>query len=164
MQSIAVHVDTPVGPLGLAASERGLRRILWPGEPGAGGDEELLTAAAAQIREYFAGTRRTFELPLELEGTEFQRRAWLALAEIPYGETRSYGEQARRLGVPRAARAVGAANGANPLPIVLPCHRLVGADGSLTGFGGGLDVKRRLLEHEAATTQRAVVVHRAGRA
>jgi methylated-DNA-[protein]-cysteine S-methyltransferase len=149
VQSIEVHVDTPIGPLGLVASERGLRRILWPGEPGTGGDERVLAAAAAQLREYFAGTRRTFDLPLELEGTDFQRRTWLRLAEIPYGETRSYGEQARRLGVPRAARAVGAANGANPLPIVLPCHRLIGADGSLTGFGGGLDVKRWLLEHEA---------------
>lgn len=155
MQSIEVHVDTPVGPLGLVASERGLRRILWPGEPGAGGDPAVLAAAARQLREYFDGSRTAFELPLELDGTDFQRRAWLALAEIPYGETRSYGEQARRLGVPRAARAVGAANGANPLPIVLPCHRLVGADGSLTGFGGGLDVKRRLLEHEAATRPRA---------
>jgi len=150
-----VHVDTPVGRLGLVASERGLRRVLWPGEPGAGGDEAVLAAAATQLREYFDGTRRAFDLPLDLEGTPFQRRAWLALAEIPYGETRSYGEQARRLGVPRAARAIGAANGANPLPIILPCHRLVGADGALTGFGGGLDVKRWLLEHEAATTRRA---------
>jgi methylated-DNA-[protein]-cysteine S-methyltransferase len=155
VQSSEVHVDTPVGPLGLLASERGLRRILWPGEPGAGGDPVVLAAAVQQLTEYFAGARTTFALPLELEGTDFQRRAWLALAEIPYGETRSYGEQARRLGVPRAARAVGAANGANPLPIVLPCHRLVGADGSLTGFGGGLDVKRWLLEHESATTPRA---------
>jgi len=145
-----VHVDTPVGRLGLVASERGLRRVLWPGEPGAGGDEAVLAAAAAQLREYFDGTRQAFDLPLDLKGTPFQRRAWLALAEIPYGETRSYGEQARRLGVPRAARAVGAANGANPVPIVLPCHRLVGADGSLTGFGGGLETKRRLLEHESA--------------
>ncbi|HUJ91063.1 MAG TPA: methylated-DNA--[protein]-cysteine S-methyltransferase [Gaiellaceae bacterium] len=144
-----MHVDTPVGRLGLVASERGLRRVLWPGEPGAGGDEAVLAAAAEQLREYFAGSRRAFDLPLDLEGTAFQRRAWLALAEIPYGETRSYGEQARRLGAPRAARAVGAANGANPVPIVLPCHRLVGADGSLTGFGGGLDVKRRLLELES---------------
>jgi len=145
-----VHVDTPVGRLGLVASERGLRRVLWPGEPDAGGDEAVLAAAAAQLREYFDGTRRTFDLPLDLEGTPFQRRAWLALAEIPYGETRSYGEQARRLGAPRSARAVGAANGANPLPIVLPCHRLVGADGSLTGFGGGLATKRMLLELESA--------------
>jgi methylated-DNA-[protein]-cysteine S-methyltransferase len=148
-------VDTPIGPLGLVASERGLSRVLWPGERGAGGDETVLAAAATQLREYFAGTRETFDLPLDLDGTAFQRRAWLALAEIPYGETRSYGEQARRLGAPRAARAVGAANGANPLPIVLPCHRLVGADGSLTGFGGGLEVKRWLLQHEGATTPRA---------
>ena len=90
------------------------------------------------------GARRT-------AATEFQRRAWLALAEIPYGTTRSYGEQARELGVPRAARAVGAANGRNPLSIVLPCHRLIGASGALTGFSGGLDVKRALLDHEAAT-------------
>ena len=109
----------------------------------------MLAAAAAQLREYFAGSRRAFDLPLDLDGTDFQRRAWTALAAIPYGETRSYREQARRLGVPRAARAIGAANGANPVPIVLPCHRLVGADGSLTGFGGGLDVKRWLLDFEA---------------
>ena len=112
----------------------------------------MLAVAAAQLSEYFAGTRQEFDLPLDLDGTAFQRRAWTALAKIPYGETRSYGEQARRLGVPRAARAIGAANGANPLPIVLPCHRLVGADGSLTGFGGGLETKRWLLEFEA--TQR----------
>jgi methylated-DNA-[protein]-cysteine S-methyltransferase len=148
-----VHVDTPVGSLGLVASERGLSRVLWDGEPGSGGDEAMLRAAAAQLREYFAGTRRAFDVPLDLDGTQFQRRAWTALAAIPYGETRSYGEQARRLGVPRAARAIGAANGANPVPIVLPCHRLVGADGSLTGFGGGLDVKRWLLDFEA--TRRA---------
>ena len=148
-----MHVETPVGRLGLVASERGLRRVLWDGEPGAGGDAAMLGAAAAQLLEYFAGKRRAFDLPLDLDGTDFQRRAWTALAAIPYGETRSYGEQARRLGVPRAARAIGAANGANPVPIVLPCHRLVGADGSLTGFGGGLDVKRRLLELEA--TRRA---------
>ena len=149
-----MHVDTPVGRLGLVASEGGLRRVLWAGEPGAGGNEAMLAAAAAQLREYFDGSRRAFDLPLDLEGTPFQRRAWLALAEIPYGETRSYGEQARRLGMPRAARAVGAANGANPVPIVLPCHRLVGADGSLTGFGGGLEAKRRLLEFETHHSRR----------
>jgi methylated-DNA-[protein]-cysteine S-methyltransferase len=147
-----VHVDTPIGRLGLVASRRGLTRVLWDGEPGAGGDDAVLAVAAAQLREYFDGSRRAFDLPLDLGGTAFQRRAWTALAKIPYGETRSYGEQARRLGVPRAARAIGAANGANPLPIVLPCHRLVGADGSLTGFGGGLETKRWLLDFEA--TQR----------
>jgi methylated-DNA-[protein]-cysteine S-methyltransferase len=109
----------------------------------------VLAAAARQLEEYFAGERTAFELPLDLEGTRFQRAAWLALAEIPYGETVSYGEQARRLGRPHAVRAVGAANGRNPVPIVLPCHRVVGSDGSLTGFGGGLDVKRALLDHEA---------------
>jgi methylated-DNA-[protein]-cysteine S-methyltransferase len=150
VQSSHVHVDTPIGRLGLVASERGLRRVLWDGEPGAGGDDAVLVLAATQLHEYFAGTRREFDLPLDLDGTAFQRRAWTALAKIPYGETRSYGEQARRLGVPRAARAIGAANGANPLPIVLPCHRLVGANGSLTGFGGGLETKRWLLDFEAA--------------
>jgi methylated-DNA-[protein]-cysteine S-methyltransferase len=109
----------------------------------------VLAAAEEQLREYFAGDRLSFELPLDLVGTAFQRTAWLALASIPYGSTVSYGEQARRLGHPRAARAVGAANGRNPLAIVLPCHRLVGADGRLTGYGGGLEAKRALLEHEA---------------
>ena len=108
-----------------------------------------MRAAATQLDEYFAGTRRAFDLPLDLRGTLFQNRTWSALAELPYGTTVSYGEQARRLGVPRAARAVGAANGSNPLPIVLPCHRVIGANGALTGYGGGLDVKRWLLAHEA---------------
>lgn len=149
-----MHVETPVGTLGLVASATGLQRILWPDELAeAGGDDRVASAAAEQLREYFAGTRRTFDLPLDLAGTEFQRRAWLALAGIPYGETRSYGEQARLLGAPRAARAVGAANGRNPLPIVLPCHRLVGSTGALTGFGGGLEVKAWLLAHEGRTSR-----------
>ena len=93
----------------------------------------------------------SFSIPLDLEGTDFQRQCWLALATIPYGQTVSYGEQARRLGLgPDAARAVGAANGQNPVPLVLPCHRVIGVDGSLTGFGGGLPLKRFLLEHEGA--------------
>jgi methylated-DNA-[protein]-cysteine S-methyltransferase len=147
--------DTPVGPLTLVAGDAGLRRVLWPGEappPGAragAGADALLDDAAEQLRAWFAGTRTAFDLPLDLPGTAFQRRAWLALAEIPYGTTRSYGAQAQRLGRPGAARAVGAANARNPVPIVLPCHRLVGATGALTGFAGGLDVKRSLLEHEA---------------
>ena len=115
------------------------------------GCSPVLDEAARQLEAYFAGELVTFDLPLELDGTEFQRHCWLALASIPYGQTVSYGEQARRLGLgPEAARAVGAANGQNPLPIVLPCHRVIGADGSLTGFGGGLHVKRFLLEHEGA--------------
>jgi methylated-DNA-[protein]-cysteine S-methyltransferase len=110
----------------------------------------ILAAASKQLQEYFAGDRRDFTIPLDLEGTDFQRAAWLALADVPYGETASYGEQAERIGRPRASRAVGAANGKNPVPIVLPCHRIVGADGSLTGFAGGLEMKERLLAHERA--------------
>jgi methylated-DNA-[protein]-cysteine S-methyltransferase len=145
-------VDSPIGPLGLVASDEGLRAVLFGGggiRPE--GRSPILPAAAAQLEAYFDGDLTTFDLPLELHGTEFQRGCWLALASIPYGQTVSYGEQARRLGLGSdAARAVGAANGQNPLPIVLPCHRVIGADGSLTGFGGGLPMKRFLLEHEGA--------------
>jgi methylated-DNA-[protein]-cysteine S-methyltransferase len=145
-------VDSPIGPLGLIASDAGLRAVLFDGHSiRAEGRSPVLVDAARQLESYFDGELVTFELPLELDGTEFQRRCWLALASIPYGQTVSYGEQARRLGLGSdAARAVGAANGQNPLPIVLPCHRVIGADGSLTGFGGGLGVKRFLLEHEGA--------------
>jgi methylated-DNA-[protein]-cysteine S-methyltransferase len=145
-------VDSPIGPLGLIASAVGLRAVLFDGRSiRAEGRSPVLLDATRQLEDYFNGDLVNFEVPLELEGTEFQRRCWLALASIPYGQTVSYGEQARRLGLgPDAARAVGAANGQNPLPIVLPCHRVIGADGSLTGFGGGLDVKRFLLELEGA--------------
>jgi methylated-DNA-[protein]-cysteine S-methyltransferase len=149
---VRTSMETPVGRLWLVGSDAGLSGVLWPGSPPEGvpdGGHPVLEAARAQLEEYFAGERRSFDLPLDLHGTEFQRRAWLALADIPYGETRSYGEQARLLGVPRAARAVGAANGRNPVSIVLPCHRVIGAGGGLTGFGGGLAVKRALLELEA---------------
>ncbi len=108
----------------------------------------VLVAAVAQLEEYFDGKRTDFDLPLDLMGTNFQVACWLALDEIPYGETRTYGEQATSVGRPTATRAVGAANGRNPVSIVLPCHRVIGADGSLTGFGGGLDAKRWLLDHE----------------
>jgi methylated-DNA-[protein]-cysteine S-methyltransferase len=104
----------------------------------------------AQLMEYFCGARRNFELPLDPEGTPFQLRVWRALCTIPYGETLSYGELARRLGLVGGARAVGLANGANPLPIVVPCHRVIGSDGTLTGFGGGLHIKRSLLALEGA--------------
>jgi methylated-DNA-[protein]-cysteine S-methyltransferase len=153
-----MRLDTPIGPLTLIASETGLRAVLFEGRapPPGIADSPVLDAAAAQLREWFAGERTAFDLPLDLDGaTPFQRRAWLALAEVPYATTRSYGAQARALGAPRAARAIGAANGRNPLPVVLPCHRLVGADGALTGFAGGLHVKRALLAHEAATAARA---------
>jgi methylated-DNA-[protein]-cysteine S-methyltransferase len=146
------EIDTPIGPLHLVATDAGLRGVLWPEDPvpaatGGHGDP-VLAAAADQLEAYFAGTRRAFDLPLDVVGTPFQTAAWLALAAIPFGTTVSYGEQARRLGHPGAARAVGAANARNPLPIVLPCHRLVGARGELTGYGGGLPVKRALLAHE----------------
>jgi methylated-DNA-[protein]-cysteine S-methyltransferase len=140
---------TPVGPLRIVASERGLQRLEWSeGEPI--GPRALVNETRGQLDEYFAGRRKTFELPLELVGTDFQRRAWLALAEIPYGETRTYAEQARRLGLADGARAVGSANARNPLPIVIPCHRLVGANGNLTGYAGGLDCKEQLLRFEGA--------------
>jgi methylated-DNA-[protein]-cysteine S-methyltransferase len=149
-----------VGELTLVGGDDGLRAVLFAGEAvpaeAVEAPHPVLAEAARQLREWFAGERTAFDLPLDLAAaTAFQRRAWLALAEIPYGTTRSYGEQAAVLGMPRAPRAIGAANGRNPLSIVLPCHRLIGANGALTGFSGGLDVKRALLEHEAATAARA---------
>ena len=148
--------DSPVGRLLLAGDADGLTLISFPTgsrmqRPAAGWqqDERILGAAIAQLGEYFAGTRRIFALPLRPSGTAFQLSVWAALREIPFGATISYGELARRIGQPSAARAVGAANGANPLPIVVPCHRVIGADRSLTGFGGGLATKRFLLAHEA---------------
>jgi methylated-DNA-[protein]-cysteine S-methyltransferase len=144
-------VDTPIGPLGLIASGTGLRAVLFHSKITPQGESRVLAEAARQLDAYFDGDLITFDLPLELLGTEFDTRCWRALADIPYGQTVSYGEQARRLNLGReTARAVGAANGRNPLPIVLPCHRVIGADGSLTGFGGGIHVKRFLLEHEGA--------------
>jgi methylated-DNA-[protein]-cysteine S-methyltransferase len=112
-------------------------------------DTPPLDEARRQLEAYFAGELREFDLPLAPEGSEFQLRVWEQLRAIPYGETISYGELARRVGDPAAARAVGLANGRNPLPVIVPCHRVIGADGALTGFGGGLERKRRLLELEA---------------
>ena len=126
-----------------------MQRLEWSGEEPVG-PRALVEAAREQLAEYFAGRRREFELPLDLAGTAFQRRAWLGLLEIPYGETRTYAEQARRLGLTRSARAVGSANARNPLPIVVPCHRLVGSTGKLTGYAGGLDRKELLLRLEGA--------------
>lgn len=147
-----MRIDTPIGELTLTARDGKLVGVHFPpGAPSSNsreGTEPVLEAAAAQLRKYFAGERTAFDLPLELDGSAFQQEAWRALADIPYGETVSYGEHARRLGRPDAVRAVGAANGANPIPIVLPCHRVIGADGSLTGFGGGLQTKRALLDLE----------------
>jgi methylated-DNA-[protein]-cysteine S-methyltransferase len=153
-------IDSPVGKLKLVASDRGLIAILWandrprrvrlaqltedPHHP-------ILAKTEAQLSEYFAGKRQSFDLPLDPQGTPFQRAVWDALLGIPYGETRSYGQLARQLGNPNATRAVGAANGRNPISIILPCHRVVGSAGKLTGFAGGLHTKSFLLELEART-------------
>jgi methylated-DNA-[protein]-cysteine S-methyltransferase len=148
-------MTTPIGPLTLIADDDGLRGVRFATErsrvsdgDSAEPDHPVLVETVRQLDEYFAGERRQFDLPLRPVGTAFQLAAWRALRAIPYGRTVSYGEQARRLGHPGRARAVGAANGRNPLPIVVPCHRVIGADGSLTGFGGGLEVKAWLLDHE----------------
>ena len=152
-------IDSPVGVLGLVASRRGLRAVSWrdevsfvklPDNIAENADHPILRCAARQLAEYFAGKRISFDLPLDLRGTPFQLAAWRSLAEIPYGSTLSYGQQAALIGRPKAVRAVGRANGRNPVPIVLPCHRIVGADGSLTGFAGGLDLKLDLLRREGA--------------
>ena len=151
------RIDSPVGPLMLAADDAGLRYIEFrenrhPADHAAwhGGDNDVLQAAAAQLGEYFAGTRTRFDLPLAPRGTDFQLAVWRELARIPFGTTMSYAQLAQRVGNTQAMRAVGAANGRNPLPIVLPCHRVIGADGALTGFGGGLPVKQFLLQLEGA--------------
>ena len=150
-------VDSPVGKLLLAGSPAGLGEIRFlegrPRDRGADPawvrSDQAMRQAAGQLAEYFAGMRRRFDLRIAPRGTPFQLRVWHALAGIPYGDTESYGALARRIGSKGAARAVGAANGQNPIPIVLPCHRVIGADGSLTGYGGGLDIKRVLLALEA---------------
>jgi methylated-DNA-[protein]-cysteine S-methyltransferase len=155
------YLESPVGPLLLAGDADGLLLISFPCgrrpcQPSASWvrDEGALVDASAQLRSYFAGELQEFSLPLRAQGTPFQNRVWSALKAIPFGATLSYGELARRIGQPSAARAVGAANGANPLPIVVPCHRVIGADHTLTGFGGGLATKRFLLAHEARLTRR----------
>ena len=143
--------QTPIGTFGLIGSSRGLRELSWSCDDlDLDGSCDVLDQAARQLSDYFDGTRKSFSVPLDLVGTPFQLRAWHALADIPYGTTVSYAGQARRIGHPTAIRAVGAANGRNPVAIFLPCHRIIGSDGSLTGFGGGLERKRYLLEHEAA--------------
>ena len=158
MKVLTTFVDSPVGQLFLAADDEGLRAIEFRDNrhpvkrdgDWCEGDNAVLRKAAKQLGEYFAGKRRDFDLPLSPHGTDFQRGVWQTLATIPYGETISYAQLAQRVGKPSASRAVGAANGRNPLPIVLPCHRVIGADGSLTGFGGGLPTKQYLLKLEGA--------------
>jgi methylated-DNA-[protein]-cysteine S-methyltransferase len=149
------YVDSPVGQLLLAAEDGGLRHIafelgrhpVWIGDDWRR-DASAFTSARAQLSAYFAGELMQFDLLLDPQGSDFQLGVWAQLRRIPYGATISYGELAQRVGDPSAARAVGAANGRNPLPIVVPCHRVIGADGSLTGFGGGLATKKFLLDHE----------------
>lgn len=155
-------MSSPVGKLKLVATDDGLAGILWENDrphrtrlnAEARDDRHpVLVETERQLEEYFAGRRKTFALTLDLEGTPFQRRVWNALLTIPFGETRSYAQIARQIGSPDAVRAVGAANGRNPVSIVTPCHRVIGSSGKLTGFAGGLDVKARLLDLESTATR-----------
>jgi methylated-DNA-[protein]-cysteine S-methyltransferase len=148
--------DSPIGPLLLTADDGGLTRLYmevrkhgpYEVQPEWRRDDSAFTEACGQLDEYFAGERTEFDLPLNPAGTPFQRRVWDALKTIPYGEIRSYGEIAEQIGRPGAARAVGLANGRNPISIVVPCHRVIGASGALTGYGGGLERKQYLLDLE----------------
>ena len=149
------YLATPIGDLLLAGTETALCVVSFPEgtrrrEPGPDWifSEKPLAVASGQLQEYFEGTRQDFDLPLCPTGTEFQLRVLAELRKIPYGTTVSYGDIARRIGNPKAVRAVGAANGRNPIPIVIPCHRVIGSSGDLTGFGGGIEVKKALLRHE----------------
>jgi methylated-DNA-[protein]-cysteine S-methyltransferase len=147
-------LDTPIGTLRLVSNGAALVGIEFEGQysvdTGHATSDAVLAACAAQLADYFAAQRRHFELPLAAQGTPFQQSVWKALSHIPYGELRSYRDIARTIGNPAAVRAVGAANGRNPLPIVVPCHRVIGSNGSLTGFAGGLEIKRFLLQLESA--------------
>jgi len=151
-------IESPVGTLTLVASDAGLVAILWPNDrPGRvqlgpldeDPDHPVLVETALQLDAYFAGTLTRFTMDLDFQGTDFQKQVWAALLTIPFGETRSYAQIAQQIGRPAAVRAVGAANGRNPLSIVAPCHRVVGSNGALTGFAGGLDAKRLLLDLES---------------
>jgi len=150
--------DLPV-PTGLSLSVQagpaGVRRIEFGSHGITSHSLPVMHETLAQLRAYFAGDLRVFDVPLEIAGTEFQKCVWSALRTIPYGETRSYSQIARQIGSPSAVRAVGAANGRNPIPIIVPCHRVIGASGSLVGFGGGLEWKRFLLDLEATNVERS---------
>lgn len=156
MHSISyTQIDSPIGPLLLAADNAGLRQILFvhghhPAKPDPSWQEDPapLQPAIRQLNAYFAGELEAFDLQLAPEGTSFQVGVWHELCEIPFGKTISYGELARRIGNPKASRAVGLANGSNPIPIVIPCHRVIGSNGKLTGYGGGLPIKEKLLALE----------------
>lgn len=147
-------IESPVGQLKLVASDKGLVAILWENDSPrrvpltelvANERHPVLVETERQLREYFAGKRKAFSVALDMRGTRFQKDVWAALLAIPFGETRSYGQLAKQLGNPRASRAVGAANGRNPVSIIVPCHRVIGSSGKLTGFAGGLDTKAHLL-------------------
>lgn len=153
------EILSPVGRLQVFATEAGLCGLLWPAIVDkrfgnavavAVGEVPVFLELKKQLGEYFAGVRKDFDLPIELIGTEFQQDTWRALQKIPFGQTRTYAQQAQAIGRPKAVRAVGAANGKNPISIVIPCHRVIGKDGSLTGFAGGTATKRRLLNMEQA--------------
>jgi methylated-DNA-[protein]-cysteine S-methyltransferase len=148
-------INTQLGPLMIAESENGIVCISFQNgtsavkpNPDWEYREGLENETTRQLRDYFEGKRQTFDLPLDLQGTPFQKEVWQALLDIPYGETRTYADQALAIGRPKAVRAVGAANGKNPVPIVVPCHRVIGSDGSLTGYAGGIEIKRALLALE----------------
>jgi methylated-DNA-[protein]-cysteine S-methyltransferase len=150
-------IASPYGKLKLVASDKGLAAVLWENDDprrvrlGAlkpGSDNRFLNEAEKQLKAYFAGRLKKFTVPLDFKGTDFQKSVWAALLTIPFGETRSYGEIARQIGRPEASRAVGAANGRNPISIITPCHRVLGSNGRLTGFAGGLEAKDHLLRHE----------------
>lgn len=151
--SISTVYESPCGPLTLISNGAALTDLQFESPryayaPAPAGDDSILDAARRQLDQYFAGKLRAFDLPLAPKGTEFQQRVWQALLAIPYGVTRSYGQQAAAIGSPQASRAVGLANGRNPISIVVPCHRVIGANGSLTGYGGGMARKQLLLELE----------------
>jgi methylated-DNA-[protein]-cysteine S-methyltransferase len=146
--TFSTQLSTPVGPLVLEGDDYRLVRLGFGSPDSPQGDARSLASAAIQLEQYFAGERTDFDLDVELAGTPFERRVWDELRAIPYGETATYAEIARRIGRPSACRAVGRANGRNPIAVIVPCHRVVGSDGSLTGYAGGLGVKRSLLDLE----------------
>lgn len=158
-------LPSPLGELTICADESGITAVAFPGEttrPAIPKPNALVRRAVTQLQEYFAGRRIAFDLPLNASGTAFQRQVWQALCTVPFGATASYGEIAAVLGNRRASRAVGLANGRNPIAVIVPCHRIIGRDGTLTGYGGGLDRKRWLLEHERSMDTAKVEPH-AGR-
>jgi methylated-DNA-[protein]-cysteine S-methyltransferase len=151
-------IQTPIGDLYIVASEAGIQMIYWDRQKVPMQDTAVLLKASRQLQEYFRGERKVFDLPLDIQGTEFQKRVWRQLQLIPYGETCSYKDIARKLNDNNASRAVGTANGKNPVSIVIPCHRVIASDGSLGGYSGGLDIKQKLLGLENSLTQTSLPI------